>query len=352
MWTTKTRLVFRIYKGSHVYPGREAPTEITQQDLDIVIRAAKNRQGPFKGHQPSGLQSKYYESTPLQCKKEVWQRQCRSHWEKKNNYHKWPAQISKETPESSVMPRTFVGALKKYICSSSHHHGSGEWGSGRWVSSRPSRPFCTCTIVSKRAFEPLPFIVALRWSTFVVKAYNPPSGWCFAPLQWCFPSCHFGCLKWRDWGHWRGVSRESPWLNFKKWGRMGDRKATQKTGCHSAVRFNPARCDVRIRVLGVFLWEWSETQGCRTKGFGGNEKLGGWLWLLWVCDVGTPHFFRGVSNHPGYVDVIGQWLVNGKWHGVQQGNPDGEGCCLDSSKILSLTQSLVVEVFSLGRLVF
>ena len=27
--------------------GTEAPTEITQQDLDIVIRAANNRQGPF-----------------------------------------------------------------------------------------------------------------------------------------------------------------------------------------------------------------------------------------------------------------------------------------------------------------
>ena len=27
--------------------GREAPTEVTQQDLDIVIRAANNRQGPF-----------------------------------------------------------------------------------------------------------------------------------------------------------------------------------------------------------------------------------------------------------------------------------------------------------------
>jgi len=34
--------------------GMETPTEITQQDLEIVIRAANNRQGPFT-ERPSAL---------------------------------------------------------------------------------------------------------------------------------------------------------------------------------------------------------------------------------------------------------------------------------------------------------
>ena len=105
-------------------------------------------------------------------------------------------------------------------------------------------------------------------------------------LRFVFPSRPFSTstiVRKRS-GHSIGVSRESPWLNFKKWGRMGWR---QKGDSNIDVEnnatedsWNPALSNIDFQMLrscqgfrGCIGKRWS--RGMNDKGFRGNDKLGG-----------------------------------------------------------------------------